>query len=223
MRMLGRTYTVLGLACLAQAPSLSAQITGFETFKWYVGAQAGATIFETPTQTKGAIFTAGGHLLVTAKRTGLLVSVEQGFGKNESSSYEDASVTGGTRAVNFTDIRKYSFILLAFPLKSAAQPYLGLGFGYLHTRKEDPAGPFATSAERANAVATAHRLGGYGFATAVGGLQFRVDRFVLFGQYQITSSPSDGHLITGPTHTFTGGIRFSLGNAREGVEGHGGS
>ncbi len=223
MRMLGRTATVLGLACLAQAPSLAAQITGFETFKWYIGAQAGATIFETPTQTKGAIFTGGGHLLVTAKRTGLLVSVEQGFGKNQSSAYEDAAVTGGSRAVTFTDIRKYSFTLLAFPLKSAAQPYFGLGFGYLHTRKEDPAGPFATSAERANAVATAHRLGGFGFGSAMAGLQFRVDRFVLFGQYQITSSPADGKLITGPTHTFTGGIRFSLGNAREGAEGHGGT
>ncbi len=223
MRMLGRTATVLGLACLAQAPSLSAQITGFETFKWYVGAQAGATIFETPTQTKGAIFTGGVHLLVTAKRTGLLVSVDEGFAKNQSSAYEDAAVTGGSRAVNFNNIRKYSFTMLAFPLKSAAQPYIGLGFGYLHTVKEYPVGPFATSAESANATATAHRLGGYGFGSAVAGLQFRVDRFVLFGQYQITTSPAAGKLIIGPTHTFTGGIRFSLGNAREGAEGHGGT
>ena len=46
MRMLGRTGTVLGLASLALAPSLAAQVTGFETFKWYVGGQVGVTIFE---------------------------------------------------------------------------------------------------------------------------------------------------------------------------------
>ena len=223
MRMLGRTASALGLACLAQATSLSAQSTGLETFKWYLGAQVGATIFETPTQTKGAIFTGGGHLLVTAKRTGLLLSVEQGFAKNQSSSFADASVVGGSRAVAFTDLRKYSATILAFPFKSAAQPYVGLGLGYLHTRKETPAGPFATTAEQQNATATAHRLGGYGFGSLVGGIQFRLNRFMLFGQYQITSSPSDGKLLTGPTHTFTGGIRFSLGNAREGVNGQGGS
>lgn len=223
MRMLGRTASVLGLACLAQATSLSAQTTGFETFKWYLGAQVGATIFETPTQTKGAIFTGGGHFLVTAKRTGLLLSVEQAFGKNQKSSYADASVLGGSRAVTFTDLRKYSATILAFPFKSAAQPYVGLGLGYIHTRTETPAGPFATAAEQENATATAHRLGGYGFGSAVGGVQFRVNRFVLFGQYQITSSPPSGKLLTGATHTFTGGIRFSLGNAREGVNGQGGS
>jgi hypothetical protein len=188
-----------------------------------LGAQVGATIFETPTQTKGAIFTGGGNILVTAKRTGLLLSVEQGFGKNQSSSYADASVVGGSRAVAFTDLRKYSATLLAFPLKSAAQPYLGLGVGYIHTRKETPAGPFATQAEQDNATATAHRLGGYGFGSFVGGVQFRLDRFMIFAQYQITSSPSSGRLLTGPTHTFTGGIRFSLGSAREGVNGSGGS
>ena len=52
-----------------------------------------------------------------------------------------------------------------------------------------------------------------------------------FGQYQITTSPGNGvvadaddnavafgRLLTGPTHTFTGGLRFGLGGARESVK-----
>jgi hypothetical protein len=51
-----------------------------------------------------------------------------------------------------------------------------------------------------------------------------------FGQYQITTSPSQktvtaadgsllavGRLLDGPTHTFMGGLRIGLGSAREWV------
>jgi hypothetical protein len=55
-----------------------------------------------------------------------------------------------------------------------------------------------------------------------------------FGQYQITTSPSQkvvtasdgtplavGRLLDGPTHTFSGGLRIGLGSARENVRGGG--
>ena len=42
-----------------------------------------------------------------------------------------------------------------------------------------------------------------------------------FGQYQITTSPSAGHLLRGPSHTIGGGLRFSLGGSKEGVRGGG--
>lgn len=216
MRMLGRTAAVLGLACLAQAPSLSAQsIIGFESFKWYFGGQAGFTVFETPAQTRGGIFTAGGHMLVTARRTGLLLAVEEGIKTNQVSSFPDATAPGGVRQVVFNDLRKYSATILAFPFKTIAQPYLGIGFGLMQTVKEYPSGTFASQAARDAATATAHELGSYSFANFTGGVQIRVSEFAIFGQYQITTARS-GRLLTGPTHAFTGGLRISLGDAREG-------
>ncbi|HXI20784.1 MAG TPA: hypothetical protein VNH46_06845 [Gemmatimonadales bacterium] len=216
MRMLGRTATVLGLAFLAQTPSLRAQsIIGFDSFKWYIGGQAGLTIFETPAQTRGAIFTAGGNLLITARRTGLQIAIEEGIKKNQFSAYSDPSSPTGTRQVIFNDIRKYSFTLLAFPIKAAAQPYVGVGFGILETAKEYPQGTFVSKAEQEAADSTANARGSYGFGTLVGGIQFRVDRFALFGQYQITSSPPARKLFTGPTHSLMAGLRVSLGKARE--------
>jgi hypothetical protein len=216
MRMLGRTATVLGLACLAQAPSLSAQsIIGFDSFKWYFGAQGGVTIFETPAQTRGGILTAGGHVLVTARRTGLLLSVEEGIKKDQVTSFSDATAPGGTRQVRFNDLRKYSVSILAFPFRTIAQPYLGIGFGLMQTVKEYPGGTFATPAARDEATSTAHSLGSYGFASFTGGVQIRVSEFAVFGQYQITTARS-GRLLTGPTHSFTAGLRVSLGSSREG-------
>jgi hypothetical protein len=84
--------------------------------------------------------------------------------------------------------------------------------------------PF-TGSEAASAVAT--ELGSTGFGTFVGGVQFKVARFMGFGQYQITTSPAQhattdvgggvasGSLLSGPTHTFTAGLRIGLGGARE--------
>jgi hypothetical protein len=219
MRMLGRTAMVLGLACLAQVSLAGAQVVGFEKFKWYLGGQAGVTIFETQSQTRGGIFAAGGHLLVTAKRTGLLISIEEGFKNNQISSVADATGPGGARRVAFNNIRKYTAAVLAFPLNTVAQPYIGLGVGWLQTVKEYPTGPFATAGDAAAAQALAESAGSTGFGSVIGGVQARVSNFVLFGQYQLTTAAANGKLFVGPTHTFTGGLRISLGGAREGVDG----
>jgi hypothetical protein len=217
MRMLGRTAMVLGLACLVQVPAAYAQTTGFETFRWYIGGQAGVTIFETPAQTRGGIFTAGGHLLITAKRTGLLLSVEEGIKRNQLSSFADT--LGVVHQVAFNDIRKYSVSLVAFPFRTVIQPYVGLGIGWLQTVKEYPQG--TTPATAAGLQDQAERRGSLGFGSLTAGVQGRVSSFMLFGQYQFTTAAASGKLFIGPTHSFTGGLRVSLGRAREGVEGNG--
>jgi hypothetical protein len=79
----------------------------------------------------------------------------------------------------------------------------------------------------------ANELGSTGFGSFVGGVQFKVARFVGFGQYQITTAPSiqqssgfgadvgTGRLLEGPTHTFSAGLRIGLGNAKERASGGG--
>lgn len=226
MRMLGRTAMVLGLACLSQAPSLAAQsIIGFDSFKWYIGAQGGVTIFETPNQTRGGILTAGGHFLVTARRTGLLIEVQEGFKKDQVSSFHDATQPDGNQAVRFNNLRRYSASILIFPFKTIAQPYVGLGFGLLQTVNEYPEGNFATPADRAVVTEIANQMGSHTFGMLTAGIQVRLANFAVFGQYQITSAPGfnfsadrnfAGHLIEGPTHSLTAGLRVSLGSAKEG-------
>ena len=86
------------------------------------------------------------------------------------------------------------------------------------------AGPFADGSIESNLSST-------GFGTAVAGLEFRVGPLSAFGQYQITTKQGFrqvsndlqggfkridyGEWTMGAFHTITGGLRLSLGRARE--------
>src|SRR6476661_10904824 len=182
MRTLIRSIPAVALALVLGTAHLAAQAPGNGNFQWYVGGQGGVTFFKTPTQGRSGIPTFGGHALIVAKRTGLMLSVDEAVGSNEQSSYTDA---GGMQAVTFNDIRRYSAVLMAFPIRAAAQPYLGVGYGIIHVVNPTPTSSAAFQIDAAD-------LGSSGFATFVGGLQFQVGRFMAFGQYQITSAASQG-------------------------------
>jgi hypothetical protein len=207
MRMLTRSIPVAALA------------PGNGDFQWYIGAQGGVMLFDTPLQDRTAIPSFGGQTLIVARRTGLLLSVEEGVGDGEQTAYNDLS---GAQTVTFNDIRKYSAVLMAFPIKAAAQPYLGVGWGIMHTVSPNTTGAFQSDAED---------LGSHGFGTFLAGVTFQLGRLMAFGQYQITTSPgqqfvtdeagavvASGSLLNGPTHTFSGGLRFGLGSSRESVK-----
>lgn len=232
MRKVTLSIPVVALALCLGAAELSAQEPGNSTFRWYVGGHGGILNFETPVEGRETLPFGGAHLLVTAKRTGLLLSVEQAFGSNEPSTYTfqmfdntGALVDQQTVGVTFDYIRKYSAMLMAFPIKGPLTPFAGVGVGILHTGGHTPDDE------------AARQIGSTGFGSLVGGLNFKVSHFSAFGQYQITTGPrlqviseSDtegntfvafGNLLTGPTHTFSAGLRFNLGNARERASGGG--
>jgi hypothetical protein len=158
--------------------------------------------------------------------------VEEGFGSSEVGVYtvQDVDASGAVVAqqavaAGFKDLRKYSAMLLAFPIKGPATPYFGIGVGILHTSGNTPDDQLTKN------------LGSSGFGSLIGGLNFRISRLSAFGQYQITTGPTEqvfsqkftdgskmvafGNLFTGHTHSVTAGLRFGLGNARERATGGG--
>lgn len=230
MRMLTRSIPVAGLALCLGAGPLLAQGSGNSDFRWYVGGHGGVTFFSTPTQGGSEMPVAGGHVLIVAKRTGLLLSLEHGFGSDETSSYDfivvdstGAVTNAGSVGTTFSGLRKASAVLMAFPIKNDyLNPYLGLGVGIIQTTGNDPD-------DR-----TVSALGSSGFGTLIGGLEFHISRFTAFGQYQITTRPQVdevttdlgggtflhefGRLTDDGTHTLTAGLRFDLGRSREAVK-----
>ena len=229
MRILNRSLAVVALVTLAALRGLDAQEKPkSDNFRWFIGAQVGVIGFETPVQTYGTVPSIGIHTMIKARRTGLLISIDQGFSCafwgncDQQSAYPDAAAAGGVRQVVFHDIRSYSAVLLAFPVGTNIQPYLGVGFTLLHTVKEYPAGPFVTPDEQAAAEAESNSRGSYGAGTALVGLQIRVKGFAIFGQGQVmTSAGGDKLLAGGPPFNFSAGARISLGSSREGVSGGG--
>lgn len=230
MRKVTRSIQVVLALCLGAA-NLSAQQPGNGTFQWYVGGHGGVMNYGTAAGRDNAPL-GGAHLLVTARRTGLFLSVEQGFNADGAGTYtvqtvdpDGAPLSNQTLATTFSNIRKYSAVLMAFPIRGPATPFFGIGVGVLHT------GDHSVSDDATEA------MGSSGFGTLVGGLNFRISHFSAFGQYQVTTGPGTrtnsqrfddgsrivafGSLLRGPTHTFSAGLRFNLGNARERASGGG--
>ncbi len=237
MRMRSRNWVLGALGLLLAAPAARAQ--GTSAFHWYVGGQGGIFNFRTPTQTRTTIPTAGGHLLVTAHRVGLLLSVEQAFGSDETTATiietRDAGGTtvqsAGTYGWTFQGMRRYTAGLLAYPLQNRnIQPYVGLGFGILHATGTSPSNVLDDGDRIASGLSTS------GFLAGIAGLEFRLGPFGAFGQYQVqtkqgrkmvqtpvaTSTGSGlevdvGEWTTGAIHSVSAGLRINLGRAREGV------
>lgn len=210
------------LTLAASAASLEAQQLRDDSYTWYIAPQGGVLFFETQTQTRSGIPTFGAQAMIIGKRGGLMLSIEEAFGDQETSVYGDSSAPNGAREVTFDRLRKYSAIMMAYPLRSRLEPYLGVGFGILHTVGTSVGGTFTTPEAAGDAVEEAKNRGSTGFGSFVGGLQYRLSKkMVLYGQYQITTAPGDGSLLVGPTHTLVAGLRFGLGGAKEGIHGGG--
>jgi hypothetical protein len=223
MRTLSRTIPVVALAALILAPRLAAQDKrAGDAFKWYIGPQGGVLIFETPNQTRGALPSVGAHIQIMARRTGLLLSFEEAFDPQndyQKTSFADPSAPGGARQVLFKDLRKYTAALVAYPFRGHLQPFFGLGVGILQTGNEYPQDPggVLTPVQKDSLTSVANSLGSYGFGTALAGLQARAGGIALFGQAQVMTGPGSGKLLTGASFALEGGIRISLGGAREDV------
>jgi hypothetical protein len=243
MRKVTLSIPVAVLALCLGAAQLPAQQPGSNKFQWYVGGQGGITSFRSPITGREFLPMGGGHILITARRTGLLLSVDQGFGSTQTTGtfWEirdslDNVTSAGQEIWNFKGIRRYSAMLLAYPVRIPnIQPYLGLGVGLAHTTSNSE-GPFAGGRVE-------NALGSAGFLAALAGLEFRLGPFSAFGQWQVTSKHGYHQITTvtrrdqtgktlekrvdfgewtvGANHTLSGGLRFSLGNARERASGGG--
>jgi hypothetical protein len=237
MRIVKQSLALAALGSLLVSAGAAAQQGGTGAFKWYVGGHGGVTSFRTVADGRDLMPVAGGHLLITAKRTGLLLSVDQGFGSDHATQtfYQitDSTnnvVSSGTRNWTFDGIRRYSAILVAYPVRNPnIQPFVGIGGGIMHTTGNSP-GPFADGSVESELSST-------GFGTAIAGLEFRLGPFSAFGQYQVTTKQGFKRLDTvlqsdangktlfketdfgewtlGAFHVLTGGLRFSLGSAKE--------
>jgi hypothetical protein len=111
-------------------------------------------------------------------------------------------------------------MLLAMPVQTHFQPFIGVGFGIMRTIKNYPDNTgLVTADEIQQAKDRAGEAGSYGFGSATAGFQVRAGGVALYGPYQISTGPGNNKLLVGANHTVMGGVRISLGSAREDVGG----
>jgi len=190
--------------------------------KWYWGAQGGLFVFKTNFDSYAFEPTFGGHWLVTGKRTALYVGYEQSFflsDRHTTMVEPDGTIEPGN--VAFHDMRRLMVGVLAFPAQKRVEPFGGAGFAIMQLLNPEVTcsscqnlSQFAQLQDEADAAASK------AFFWWMGGVDIKQGRLALYGHYILTSS-ARGFLIQGTTHTFQGGIRYSLGSSKEGVtEGH---
>jgi hypothetical protein len=198
------------------------QRTGDWAHKWYWGAQGGLFVFKTNFDSYAFEPTFGGHWLVTGKRTALYVAYEQSFflsDRHTTLVEPDGTVEPGN--VSFHDMRRIMVGVLAFPAQKRVEPFGGGGFAIMQLLNPtvtcsscQTLSQFSQLQDEADAAASK------AFFWWMGGVDIKQGRLALYGHYILTSS-ARGFLIQGTTHTFQGGIRYSMGSAKEGVtEGH---
>lgn len=215
MRVLTRALATLGLAAVAGASSLSAQSAGVGSNRFYVGASLGGMSFETAAQTRGMIPMVGGNALITAKRAALLVGVDAGLGEAEQASMIDPTDSVTVRQVGFSNIMRYYFMLMAYPLKSHVQPFIGLGWGIQTLSMVEVGGSFASPADSALNQQRADDLASTAFMQVVGGVEIRVGIVNVFGSLSASTGASSDDLVPNAVYTGQAGVRIALGKARD--------
>jgi len=169
MRKVTLSIPLAVLALCLGAVQLTAQQPGGSNFQWYIGGQGGIINFAT-IEGRQTVPLGGAQLLITGRRTGLLLSVDQGFGSNEQGVYtlqavnaQDTVVGEQAVAASFTNIRKYSAMLVAFPIRGPITPFFGIGVGILHTSGNTPDDRFtklgARASDRLSAGSTSRSAG----------------------------------------------------------------
>jgi hypothetical protein len=218
MSMLTRSITLGVLALGVGATALAAQQKprGYSNYRWYIGGQGGVFNFQTTGQTRGWIPSVGGHTMIIAKRTGLLVSVDDALGSNEVATIAYAGSATGLQQVAFNDVLRFSFHMMAYPWRGIVEPYIGVGGGIMYAVSPQALNTAGfTPAELLKLYDTIDNLTSTGFASVVGGVQIKGGPFMIFGQYQINTAPSRGNAFVGSTQTASVGLRLLLGSSRE--------
>ena len=218
MSMLTRSITLGVLALGVGATALAAQQRprGYSNYRWYIGGQGGVFNFQTTGQTRGWIPSVGGHTMIIAKRTGLLVSVDDALGSNEVATIAYAGSATGLQQIAFNDVLRFSFHMMAYPWRGVVEPYIGVGGGIMYAVSPQALNTAGyTPQELESLYQTVDHLTSTGFASVVGGLQIKGGPFMIFGQYQINTAPSRGNAFVGSTQTASVGLRLLLGSSRE--------
>ncbi len=162
--------------------------------------------------------TIGGHWLITGKKTALYVAYDQSFflsARHTTIIEPGGAVNPGN--VSFKDARRIMLGVLAFPAQLRVEPFAGGGFAIVELLNTVATCASCTSlAQAAQLQDNASNAASKAFFWWMGGIDIKQGRLALYGHYILTSSAAT-FLISGTTHTFQGGLRYSMGSAKEGL------
>jgi hypothetical protein len=163
--------------------------------------------------------TAGGHWMITGKRSALFIAYDQIlFPDSSQAAVADptAIASGGIRTVDFSKGRRIQATVYAIPMDQSIQVMVGGGFSINQVTDAAAAGPFGTLQEAVNASNAVAEVDTKAFFVMAAGAQYRFGRWAVFANYNYMPSSRD-FLITSDQHAVVAGIRYALTNSHEEV------
>ena len=223
MMSLSRTARYVLLFALVPRPGAAQENTD-RSHRWYWGAQAGGFVYQTNAQGFVVDPMFGAHWLITGKRTALYIGGEEAFFLTDSrATVFDPNSATGLRDAIFSRVRRLFFGVLAYPTQKRVEPYVGGGFAIMTV--QDPTvdcsgtsnnSQCPTLNDQVAAQNVVDDAASKAFGWIMAGFQMNTGKLAFYGQYMLTSAAA-GFLISGTTHTIQGGVRYSLGGAKEDV------
>ena len=122
------------------------------------------------------------------------------------------------RTVTFDHIMRYYFELVAYPLKSHFQPFIGIGLGIQTLSNLQVQGSFVDDVSRQANYNRAQDLASTAYAQMIAGVEVRAGVLNIFGSASAATAAGSADLIQGAVYTLQGGIRFNLGKSRDDID-----
>jgi hypothetical protein len=212
-----RTLILSAFLLLAAAPPVFGQADSWQG-KWFWGVEPGVFYYSSPlTGDRHLAYSAGGHWLITGKRSALYIGLDEIFFQDSAqSAISDPSATNGIRLVDFSRGRRIQASVMAIPMDKQIQIMLGGGFAIQQITDAAAQAPFASLQEAINANNSVVELDTKAFLVMAVGVQYRIGRLAVFANYNYMPSSRDW-LITSDQHALMAGVRYLLTNAHEDV------
>lgn len=212
MRIVSRIALTVVLAAMVATPAM-AQAASWQN-RWYWDGQVSLMRYKTPTQASWEnAYGVGGSWFITKRQGGLYLGFDQMFYDSATSLVPNGLSPTGTAEVVWETSQRWSAILYAIPASGTFELYMGGGFVIHNIRGVDTTNAGSASAQELSVtLQEIDRRSSRAFLVLAGGLQLRVGRLAIFGDYQFMPASSD-FLITSSMHVFTAGLRFALASS----------
>ena len=211
-------WLIAGLLSAAFIPAAaSAQRAREFEDSWFWGAKAGVSTFTPTFGDSETSATYGGEWLITRRRGGLYVAVDEA-NLSTTSAVFDPSFEGSFRPVAVDKLRRVSVAALAFPKSFGRfRPYAGVG---LAVSVIGDAAPYVTSDEESVDDIVWDRIDerkSQANFLLMGGGQFQFRKLAVFAQASLIPSSTRFLLNENPMGFFEAGLRYNFSGSREGL------
>jgi opacity protein-like surface antigen len=185
---------------------------------WFWGIKGGGITLADSGQAYKQAPMVGIDWMITRTHGGLYVSGAESFFTQQTFVLRDAAagVDSGFRVVDLKNMRKLDVAIMGFPGDHIRfHPYVGAGFTLSQVADAQPQGPFGNPDQITSTAQVIQAQRAAVSPLFIGGAQYRMTRFSVFGQLTLSPAQKEFILYNGRPWNFgyEVGLRYNFGSS----------